>query len=416
MNYIKHLNSLKPFCLITTARGGSDFFQSLLDGHPEICLFNLNFRFLSEYLAISITWKNQETNPYDFIDEFIGKNLTRLVSKYNIIEGQDRLGLSKNKSLEINTEKFKNFFLDILQGQIINEKNILLALYGSYHMSLNRDLKKTKIIFHHAHNIHEAIKFKEFFHDTKLIITTRDPRSSFVSSLKFARNDGNIEWDNYRHLYISLCQTVIEDPSANSFFNDHINYEIPFGPIKYKELIKKIDQNPLIIRLEDIPKKSILVSLVKYFKINYSSNLEASTWGDLEWWGDRLSSKKLEPKGWTENRTYNGWSEKLSYFDKILFEICLYDLMLKYKYISKKSNLFLRLLSIAFIFLPMRFELRYLDPFRIIKIIIIGGLRQKLHAISFPYYFFKVRIILIFFIMSQKNKIWSNWPGKLLED
>ena len=54
-----------------------------------------------EYLAISITWKNQETNPYDFIDEFIGKNLTRLVSKYNIIEGQDRLGLSKNKSLEI---------------------------------------------------------------------------------------------------------------------------------------------------------------------------------------------------------------------------------------------------------------------------------------------------------------------------
>ena len=35
-----HLESLKPCTLITTGRTGTDFFQSLLDSHPEVLTFN----------------------------------------------------------------------------------------------------------------------------------------------------------------------------------------------------------------------------------------------------------------------------------------------------------------------------------------------------------------------------------------
>jgi hypothetical protein len=64
----------------------------------------------------------------------------------------------------------------------------------------------------------------------------------------------------------------------------------------------------------------------------------------------------------------------------------------------------------------MKHELRYLNPLLIILKLARGGFRQKLHAISFPYYFIKVRIILILFFIAQISKTWLNWPGKLLKD
>ena len=39
---LEHLNKLKPFALITMPRAGSEYLQSLLDGHPEILIFILN--------------------------------------------------------------------------------------------------------------------------------------------------------------------------------------------------------------------------------------------------------------------------------------------------------------------------------------------------------------------------------------
>ena len=90
MDLINKLQNLRPYCLVATARSGSDFLQSLLDGHPQVCTFNMSFRFLTEYLPSSITWKNEKTHLEDLIDEFIGKNLYSIVTIYNPIEGQVR--------------------------------------------------------------------------------------------------------------------------------------------------------------------------------------------------------------------------------------------------------------------------------------------------------------------------------------
>jgi hypothetical protein len=414
LNYFEHLNSLKPYCLVTTARGGSDFLQSLLDGHPQICLFNLNFRFFSEYLKTAQTWNQSQTIFNDFIDEFIGLNIERLQTIYQVWERQDTLGKNKNQSLNINSNDFKANFLKIVDGQKVSEKTLFLGIYGSYHMSLKRDIFKTKILFHHAHTLNEASAFSNHFNQAKLIITTRDPRSAFVSSVENARLTDR-QWDNLRHVYISLCQMVIEDPAQNAFFNKNNLNDIPKGPQKTKNFIEKIDPNPLVIRLEDIPKKSILIALSNYFNIKYSNSMEISTWGGLEWWGDRVSKKDIKPKGWSKNRSYNGWKSKLALRDQFIILNCLNGLLKKYNY-EKKSHKINKVFAFIILFLPLRYELRLMNPLLLIKRLIKGGISQKIHQLSVPFFVIKIRLLLLSFLLADIKGTWSNWPGEVLKE
>ena len=41
-----------------------------------------------------------------------------------------------------------------------------------------------------------------------------------------------------------------------------------------------------------------MVALSNYFGIAFDKNLEISSWGGLEWWGDKLSASALPPWGW----------------------------------------------------------------------------------------------------------------------
>tara|TARA_B100000767_G_scaffold222457_1_gene211171 strand:- start:2424 stop:3701 length:1278 start_codon:yes stop_codon:yes gene_type:complete len=414
MIQIEKLSSLQPVCLVATGRSGSDYFQSLLDGHPEVLTFNLHFRFLTEYLPTANTWRNSETILGDFIDEFIGKNLERLVTIYQEHENLDKLGKERNQSLRIDTFIFKKYFLELLTGSHIDQRLVLLAIYGAYNLSLGRKLSDMKVFFHHAHNIHEAKKFKEVFPNAKLITTIRDPRSAIVSANKIACNPKNREWDNYRNFYISLCNTIFEDPSANSFFLKVLRQDIAFGPVQNKILIKSLDKDALLVRLEDIPKKEFLCALADYLGIKYLPSLELSTWGGLEWWGDSLSSKKLSPSGWMENKTYNGWRKELSRKDLYIINNVLNDILLKRGYeVNQITNLSL-FNSMFLLLLPLRLELRYLDPITILKTVIKGNMRQKIHAISFPIFFIKVRIMLFLFLHAQITGVWKEWPGTIL--
>ena len=414
MIQVENLSSLQPVCLVATARSGSDYLQSLLDGHPEILTFNLNFRFLTEYLRTASTWRNSETILSDFIDEFIGKNLNRFVTIYHKEEAQDKLGKERNQSLRIDTFIFKKYFLELLKDSDINQRLVLLAIYGAYNLSLGRKLCDAKVFFHHAHNIYEAKRFKEVFPNTKLITTIRDPRSAIVSTNKISSNPKFKEWDNYRNFYLSLCMPIFEDPSANSFFSGALQQDIPFGPVQNKLLIESIDKASLLVRLEDIPKEEFLHALADYLGIKYLHSLALSTWGGLEWWGDSYSSKKLSPSGWTENKTYNGWRKELSRKDLYIINNILHDILLKRGYEVNRITNFSLCTSMFLLLLPMKHELRYLNPITILKTVIKGTMREKLHAISFPVFFIKVRIMLFLFLHAQITGVWKEWPGTIL--
>ena len=65
--------------------------------------------------------------------------------------------------------------------------------------------------------------------------------------------------------------------------------------------------------------------------INFKESMVVSTWGGLEWWGDRVSKKDIKPKGWSENRSYNGWKSKLALRDQFIILNCLNGLLKKYE-------------------------------------------------------------------------------------
>ena len=75
-----------PACtLVTTGRTGTDFLQSLLDSHPQVLTFN-GALFFQTFWANSICVSSGNPDPADLIDEFIGKHIEKLKSKYDLIE------------------------------------------------------------------------------------------------------------------------------------------------------------------------------------------------------------------------------------------------------------------------------------------------------------------------------------------
>ena len=143
----------------------------------------------------------------------------------------------------------------ILQHHEITPRSLLLAIYGSYHMCLGYDLSKTTVLFHHAHYLEEAEEFAKHFSATRMIMTTRDPRAAFVSSVEHARA-ASVQRDTYRHLYDSLNGLVLNSCR-----------------------LEKLDKDCLIVRLEDLPKESILKELAAWLGIEYQRSMTVSTWG-----------------------------------------------------------------------------------------------------------------------------------------
>ena len=91
-----------------------------------------------------------------------------------------------------------------------------------------------------------------------------------------------------------------------------------------------------------------------------------------------------------------------------------HDIFVKRGYEVNRITYLSLFASIFLILLPMRYELRYLNPITIVKILVKGTVREKLHAISFPVFFIKVRIILFLFLHAQVADIWKEWPGDIL--
>jgi len=77
--------------LVTTGRTGTDFFQSLLDSHPEILSFNGQLHFHQFWNSSVCARFEGELNAADIADEFIGHHIHKFKSKYDYIEKRGNL-------------------------------------------------------------------------------------------------------------------------------------------------------------------------------------------------------------------------------------------------------------------------------------------------------------------------------------
>lgn len=329
------ITALPIFAIVATGRTGSDLLHSLLDSHPQVLTINGHFLPYSQFFPKSKTFNVREVNASDIADELIGHYIFKLISRYDTQEGMDRLGKNLDQFLDISTSEFKYHFVNLLKGLHIDSKNCLLAFYGAYNLCIGKNINETKILLHHPHLDFELELVHHDFLNLNVIFTVRDPRANICSLINSFKNYYKVN-DNQQHFYTSL----------KLIFDDTI-------------ICSRLGIKFISFRLEDSMNMISMRLLAEWMGINFEDSMLRSTWGGLDWHGDKLSQKTLSPFGWSSTRTYNNWKSILTAKDKFLLNTLTADILKKYCYDHKKISFGQKLICFFLIPLPFSFELRY---------------------------------------------------------
>ncbi|UCD54989.1 MAG: sulfotransferase [Candidatus Omnitrophota bacterium] len=377
----RHLEDLRKVLLVTTGRTGSDFFQSLLDGHSEILQFTGMWKH-------HWWWKQAKCkeNLPDLINEFIWytcsftfcNHIAKFKSCYNKQERWGQLGANKNESFEVDMDTFKNHMLNILTDKESNSKNFFLAVNLAYGLTTGVDIKKTKIIFYHIHHFERLKDFKEDFPDFDIICTVREPRNTLVSGIE--------HWKKY---------------DINTY-NSRFFYQLLKRIFEESEPILQDTGNIKTLKLEDLHlfSKETLSEFCQMYNLELENCMFESSYHGKKWWGDVLSGKYLD--GFNKDINERKWRDKLFFYDNLLIEFILEDRLRHYGYFieNKISRIYLILIWFL-VFLPMKYELKILAyNFRSNR-----TANAKLLVLCKGWGFYILRILLYFkFILKKVTK------------
>jgi hypothetical protein len=381
-----HLENLTPIAIMPTGRSGSDYLQSLLEGHPNILTFNGHFLWHEQFYGVARSVLLNVQNPVDVINEFVGLFLYKLVSKYDVQEGKHRLGENRNESIQIDLDEFRFHVIGLIKDQHLNSRNWLLSIYGAYSLCLKRDITETKVFLHHPHLELELRLFAEDFPETKVLFTVRDTRASLFSQIDNFRRYYPDKHDSESHLYESLQMNL-----------------------RGSQMVQDLGLETVSVRLEDLPREDILRRICLWMNITWDSSLLSSTWGGLEWHGDSLS-KRIPKKNWSKNRTHNDWEKKLTRRDQLLIRACTSARLVQFGYEKQELAKIVKLSMLFVALFPMSLELRYFGPRYIAKSFGLGkiGIIQILES---PLFYFKRVKLCWKFILStfKETKSTLNW-------
>jgi len=382
MDYINKLSNLQMVTLITTGRTGTDYLQSTFDSHPEILTFNGSL-WLHTFWSKSICINNSRGNIVldDLIFEFIGLHLEKLKSQYDILERKDQLGDNSDQFLNIDLEKFRDDIKITLQGKVINSKSFLIAVYAAYGIQTGYDLEGVKVILHHIHHFDKLDPFISDFPNAKIICMTRDPRANFVSGIENHRLY-NIATDHNAHLYHNIKRILNDSTPLKIYSNEYIT-----------------------IKLEDLGNMKIILKLCDWLKIRYHISMEKSTWGGLQWKGDRVSKRKNNVKGFSEKMLDNKWESKLSFIDKYLLNYIMFNRIKYYDYPYKKITYLDSLIIPFFILMPLSYELRFFSFKYLLNNIKSGN--YKIIVSNFFYYLKRINLFFKFYTKTVTKKIYD---------
>ena len=96
---------MKVLVLVSGGRGGSDFFQGLLDNHNEILQIPEKLRINKQFLEIFNSQNNKE-----IAEKFIRFVPLIFDSRKNKLERHDKLGPRRNQHYIVNKKKFCYYF------------------------------------------------------------------------------------------------------------------------------------------------------------------------------------------------------------------------------------------------------------------------------------------------------------------
>lgn len=264
---------MKSLILVTGGRGGSDFFQGLLDSHEEILQIPGILRIDKKFIEIFKSKSNKEISK-KFID-FVPLIFD---SRKNKLERHDKLGINKDEHYIVNKKRFIFFFNKINNFKKKKTRmQTIVNLYKAYYLAKKKKIDKLKLILIHTHTVNYTNKLFKLEDQKNCVIihTMRHPIDALLSPiynwLKF--NNGKHFFP--RDLYFQ------KDLAINGLSN-----------------LSKMNKKIFVVLLEDLilNKKKVMKDFCKIFKIKYSDKLLNCTYFGKQWWGDQISGKWLGKK------------------------------------------------------------------------------------------------------------------------
>ena len=375
----RHVERLPWTALVATGRVGSDFFQSLLDGHPEIFVFNGQISIHEWWIASRFTQFDGPLDIDDLLYDFLGVHLIKFRSRYDHFERKGILGENQCESINIDLDEFRKHVRFLIGNRIIDSRTFSIAVYTAYDLCIGRDVLSKKIFFHHIHRIHNLDPYLEDFPDSKIICMTRDPRAAYVSGVEHWRRY-NASADNSAYpLYVFY--RIIEEARPL----------LSFGAERVRAL-----------RLEDLGDRDVLKAVCLWLDVDYNLCLQKSTWAGLRWWGDTLSEKSLQrritdfPRIWLSIT-----GKKLRWLDVYVMDYILADRLIWFGYPSRHSyGIFAKFIIPFLILLPTTYERRYLSPKNLVQKLLRFQIKDFVRAFYHP-----LRRMVVFFKMYTRTMV-----------
>ena len=343
-------------------------------------MFNGSLYFHTFWQGALSVQHSAEPNLSDLLDEFIGAHLKAFKSRYEPSERKDKLGETRDESIDVDTTIFKNHIIGLLTGQSITSKNVMVAIYVAYELCLERDLSCKKLFFHHIHHVRKIPDYMQDFPDSKIICMTRDPRALYVSGVE--------NWRGY--------QRAADHPSFPQY--------ILWRAVDECLPLEIYNDGRLgMLKLEDLAKEETLHEVCNWLGISFDPCMKETTWNGKRWWGDVISENQIleSERGFSKTIISNKWEKKLNWLERGVLNYLLIDILEWCGYSCQRRDGFLFGMFFAVsILLPTRYERRYLSPrylFRACK-------EKKPREIIGAFYHPLRRIIWFYKLFARRNR------------
>jgi hypothetical protein len=389
LDYIAIWNKVEnlPWCtLVASGRTGSDAFQSYLDSHPEVFLIPGHI-FLHRYWnTLRTTCFEGELNSGDVADEFIGRFIHKLKTKYDGQERMDILGENMDQSINLPVAAFRKHLVGLLAEKPLMSRYLVQAVYVAYALTVDQDINAKKLFFDHVHHIRKVPDVIADFPDCKVICMTRDPRAAYVSaadSWRIYSDETSLEQPETHSTawQLSVLQRIMDEPRALAIYGD-----------KFR-----------VLRLEDLDDEDVKQKVCKWIGISFRPEVMTSTWGGLRWWGDRKSvvvpDKTMSEKEFNNAIRTSKWEMRLPALDKYVFNYLLYDRLRQCRYsCEEKPGILTFVLIVVAIFVPTTYERLDFSPKRLLTLLCGGRFRRLFSA---PYNYAR-RVIYYFRLLNRR--------------
>lgn len=380
----RHTDALDWCVLLTTGRTGSDLFQSLLDSHPQIFVFNGVLQFGDFWTSTPCVTYGGPLQADDIADAFIGRHLHNLKSRYDVVERKNELGDDRKGSIDIDPTEFRSHVLSLLHKREITQQNFLRAVYVSYALCLGHDVMDKRVFLHHVHRVARGYEFAAEMPGCRLLAMTRDPRAAYVSGV-----------DNWRRA----------EPRANNpGYPLYVLQRVVDEPL----VLREYGDQARMVRLEDLGDPGVMSAVAGWLGVDVHPCLRESTWAGLRWWGDRLSSRQIpeDERGFSRTMSTSGWERRLGAFDRYVLKYLLCRVLMFHRYEPIPEYLwFHRLILPLAILVPTNYERADMAPKRLWENLTQGQARA---LVLIPYHYLRrVR----YFISLYRRNLFDGYHG-----